>query len=136
MYIGFGSLVVGDPVKLTQYFVEAIQITGLRAIIQKGWGGLGAGLDEKCLPENVMLIGVAPHDWLFEKVNTDEAQVDATRGGNIIAPHSHPLDKKTCFDPPVAISVISRYLILSIPTVLCSRPSWRRWYHCLWPLHW
>ena len=61
---------VGDPVQLTKYFVEAIKITGLRAIIQKGWGGLGAGLDETCLPEDIMLIGVAPLDWLFEKVST------------------------------------------------------------------
>ena len=43
-------------------------MTGLRVIIQKGWGGLGAGLDEKNLPDGIFLIGVAPHDWLFDKV--------------------------------------------------------------------
>jgi hypothetical protein len=44
IYIGFGSLVVGDPAKLTKQFMDAIQHTGLRAIIQRGWGGLGAGI--------------------------------------------------------------------------------------------
>lgn len=44
VYIGFGSLVVDDPAKLTAQFVEALKRTGLRAIIQRGWGewtGLG-----------------------------------------------------------------------------------------------
>ena len=68
VYIGFGSLVVGDPERLTRYFIDALRATGLRAIIQKGWGGLGAGLDEGNLPEDVLLIGPAPHDFLFEKV--------------------------------------------------------------------
>lgn len=44
MYIGFGSLVVDEPERLTQRFLNAIQATGLRAIIQRGWGGLGAGV--------------------------------------------------------------------------------------------
>ena len=68
VYIGFGSLVVGDPERLTRHFIDALHATGLRAIIQKGWGGLGAGLDESNLPEDVLLIGPAPHDFLFEKV--------------------------------------------------------------------
>lgn len=39
--------------------------TGLRAIIQKGWGGLGAGI--KGAVEDVLFIGPAPHDWLFTR---------------------------------------------------------------------
>mmetsp|Transcript_39814 Transcript_39814/g.88504 ORF Transcript_39814/g.88504 Transcript_39814/m.88504 type:complete len:1166 (+) Transcript_39814:378-3875(+) len=65
VYIGFGSLVVDDPKKLTNQFLEGIRRTGLRAIIQKGWGGLGAGVRSN--PENVLFIDGAPHDWLFDK---------------------------------------------------------------------
>lgn len=68
VYIGFGSLVVGEPERLTRCFLDAIKATGLRAIIQKGWGGLGAGIAEGDVPEDVLLIGVAPHDWMFERV--------------------------------------------------------------------
>eukprot|EP00798_Chlamydomonas_sp_ICE-L_P018660 gene18660-25177_t len=66
VYIGFGSLVVGNPAKLTAQFLEALRVTGLRAIIQKGWGGLGVGV--KTVPKNVfMLEGNCAHDWLFEQ---------------------------------------------------------------------
>jgi hypothetical protein len=34
---------------------QAIKITGLRAIIQKGWGGLGAGISAGPIP-NVLFI--------------------------------------------------------------------------------
>ncbi len=30
VYIGFGSLVVGDPKHLTKCFIDAIKVTGLR----------------------------------------------------------------------------------------------------------
>ncbi|GAX82718.1 hypothetical protein CEUSTIGMA_g10144.t1 [Chlamydomonas eustigma] len=65
VYVGFGSLVVDDPEKLTRDFIKAIQATGLRAIIQRGWGGLGAGV-EGDVP-GVLFIDQAPHDWLFEQ---------------------------------------------------------------------
>ncbi len=38
VYIGFGSLVVDNPTQLTNQFLQAIERTGLRAIIQRGWG--------------------------------------------------------------------------------------------------
>jgi len=34
---------VEDPQKLTRVIMEALQRTGQRGIIQKGWGGLGQG---------------------------------------------------------------------------------------------
>ena len=33
--------------------------------MQKGWGGLGTGVEQ--VPDNVLLIGPAPHDWLFPR---------------------------------------------------------------------
>eukprot|EP00798_Chlamydomonas_sp_ICE-L_P000632 gene632-2068_t len=68
IYIGFGSLVVNNPAKMTQQFLEAIKETGVRAIIQKGWGGLGAGMDKANPPAGVFLLeGNCAHDWLFEQ---------------------------------------------------------------------
>ncbi|KAG5071597.1 hypothetical protein JHK86_006808 [Glycine max] len=41
IYIGFGSLPVQEPKRMTQIIVDALEITGQRGIINKGWGGLG-----------------------------------------------------------------------------------------------
>jgi sterol 3beta-glucosyltransferase len=65
VYIGFGSIVVDDPVKLTNLIFEAVELAGVRAIVSKGWGGVGA--DQ--VPENIYLIGNCPHDWLFQRVS-------------------------------------------------------------------
>ncbi|KAJ6280307.1 glycosyltransferase [Bipolaris maydis] len=65
VYIGFGSIVVDDPVHLTNLIFEAIKLAGVRAIVSKGWGGIGTGK----APENVYMIGNCPHDWLFQHVS-------------------------------------------------------------------
>lgn len=62
IYIGFGSLPVQEPQKMTQIIVEALEITKQRGIINKGWGGLGDLAEEK---EFVYLLDNCPHDWLF-----------------------------------------------------------------------
>jgi hypothetical protein len=67
IYVGFGSLVVDNPAKLTRRFLKAIMATNQRAIIQKGWGGLGAGVEPGQEPEGVLFIGPAAHDWLFPR---------------------------------------------------------------------
>ncbi|KAE8364928.1 hypothetical protein BDV27DRAFT_127701 [Aspergillus caelatus] len=67
IYIGFGSIVVDDPVKLTKIVFGAVQKTGQRALVSKGWGNLGAG--EVDVPENILIIGNCPHDWLFRHVS-------------------------------------------------------------------
>ncbi|KAI9354636.1 hypothetical protein DFJ73DRAFT_795195 [Zopfochytrium polystomum] len=67
VYIGFGSIVVDDPDALTATIFEAIKIANVRAIVSKGWGGLGgAGKD---VPDGVYMIGNCPHDWLFKQVS-------------------------------------------------------------------
>ncbi|KAM5369976.1 hypothetical protein ACJZ2D_008775 [Fusarium nematophilum] len=66
IYLGFGSIVVDDPQALTQLIFQAIKIAGVRAILSKGWGGVGGGDD---VPESVYLIGNCPHDWLFQRVS-------------------------------------------------------------------
>ncbi|OTB17502.1 glycosyltransferase family 1 protein [Daldinia sp. EC12] len=66
VYIGFGSIVVDDPNGLTRTIFDAVAETGVRALVSKGWGGLGA--DSVGIPEGVFMLGNVPHDWLFERV--------------------------------------------------------------------
>ncbi|XP_044502306.1 sterol 3-beta-glucosyltransferase UGT80A2-like isoform X1 [Mangifera indica] len=62
IYIGFGSLPVQEPEKMTQIIVEALETSGQRGIINKGWGGLGNFAEPK---DFVYLLDNCPHDWLF-----------------------------------------------------------------------
>ncbi|XP_038694884.1 sterol 3-beta-glucosyltransferase UGT80A2-like isoform X2 [Tripterygium wilfordii] len=62
IYIGFGSLPVQEPEKMTQIIVEALEQTGQRGIINKGWGGLGNLAEPK---DFIYLLDNCPHDWLF-----------------------------------------------------------------------
>lgn len=67
IYIGFGSIVIDDPLKLNTTLIEAIRATGVRAIISKGWANLGA--DDKTKDENIFYLGDCPHEWLFQNVS-------------------------------------------------------------------
>ncbi|KAA3458670.1 sterol 3-beta-glucosyltransferase UGT80A2-like isoform X1 [Gossypium australe] len=62
IYIGFGSLPVQEPERMTQIIVNALEQTGQRGIINKGWGGLGNLAEPK---DFVYLLDNVPHDWLF-----------------------------------------------------------------------
>lgn len=64
VYIGFGSMTHSDPRATFDLIVEALTLTGQRAIVLRGW----AGLDAEDAPDNVYLIDGAPHRWLFEQV--------------------------------------------------------------------
>ncbi|KAL8793642.1 MAG: hypothetical protein Q9195_003794 [Heterodermia aff. obscurata] len=66
VYIGFGSIVVDEPDQFTTLIFEAIQKAGVRALVSKGWGGLG---DEGNTPKNVYMLENTPHDWLFPRVS-------------------------------------------------------------------
>ncbi|KAJ9662528.1 hypothetical protein H2201_006016 [Coniosporium apollinis] len=63
VYIGFGSIVIDDPERVTAMLLEAIQATGVRAIISRGWSNLGGGEYP-----NVFYLGDCPHEWLFQRV--------------------------------------------------------------------
>jgi UDP:flavonoid glycosyltransferase YjiC (YdhE family) len=67
VYIGFGSIVVDDPNAMTEMIFEAVKLSGVRALVSKGWGGLGA--DDLGKPDGVFMLGNVPHDWLFEHVS-------------------------------------------------------------------
>jgi sterol 3beta-glucosyltransferase len=49
IYIGFGSLPVGDPDGMTNIIVEALQKTNQRGLINQGWGGMGQCMDTSLL---------------------------------------------------------------------------------------
>ena len=67
IYVGFGSIVVDDPNAMTQMIFQAVKKTGQRALVSKGWGGIGA--DELGIPEGVYMLENCPHDWLFKQVS-------------------------------------------------------------------
>lgn len=67
VYIGFGSIVVDDPNAMTKLIFDAVRKTGQRALVSKGWGGLGGNELDK--PEGVFMLGNCPHDWLFQHVS-------------------------------------------------------------------
>lgn len=67
VYIGFGSIVVDDPNAMTRMIFDAIHLAGVRALVSKGWGGLGA--DDVGIPDGVFMLGNVPHDWLFQHVS-------------------------------------------------------------------
>jgi hypothetical protein len=67
VYIGFGSIVVEDPNAMTELIFEAVKMTGQRALVSKGWGGLGGSELNK--PDGVFMLGNVPHDWLFHHVS-------------------------------------------------------------------
>lgn len=46
---------------------DAVKKSGQRAIVSKGWGNLGA--DDVEVPEDILVIGSIPHDWLFRQVS-------------------------------------------------------------------
>ncbi|KAF9669718.1 hypothetical protein SADUNF_Sadunf14G0136300 [Salix dunnii] len=53
---------VQEPEKMTLTIVEALEQTGQRGIINKGWGGLGNLAEPK---DFVYPLDNCPHDWLF-----------------------------------------------------------------------
>jgi UDP:flavonoid glycosyltransferase YjiC (YdhE family) len=52
---------------MTKLIFEAVKKAGVRALVSKGWGGLGA--DAVGIPEGVFMLGNVPHDWLFQHVS-------------------------------------------------------------------
>lgn len=64
IYIGFGSMVDAEAIKTTDIVLEALNLTGQRAILHSGWSDLGSS----SLPETVYKVGDIPHSWLFPRM--------------------------------------------------------------------
>jgi UDP:flavonoid glycosyltransferase YjiC (YdhE family) len=65
IYIGFGSIVVDDPDRFTQMIFKATELASVRALVNKGWGGLGGEGND--VPQHCHMLGNTPHDWLFPR---------------------------------------------------------------------
>jgi UDP:flavonoid glycosyltransferase YjiC (YdhE family) len=65
VYIGFGSIVLEDPQRITAVIIEAVEAEGFRAIVSKGWSNLGSNGETH---KDVIFIGDCPHEWLFQHV--------------------------------------------------------------------
>ncbi|KAJ7768345.1 hypothetical protein B0H16DRAFT_1453071 [Mycena metata] len=63
VYIGFGSIVIDDPSRMSAILLEAVKSAGVRAIISRGWSKLDGPPSA-----NVFFLGDCPHEWLFQHV--------------------------------------------------------------------
>lgn len=63
LYVGFGSIVVDQPDVLLETVLKAVEMSGVRCVISKGWSSLATDT----IPENVMFVGECPHEWLFQQ---------------------------------------------------------------------
>lgn len=75
VYIGFGSIIVSDPLKITRVIIESVLLSNVRAIVSKGWSSRlnqGAANEEADMlsrhPGTIIGVQSVPHDWLFPKI--------------------------------------------------------------------
>jgi sterol 3beta-glucosyltransferase len=77
VYVGFGSIIVSDPPKMTQEVIDAVLKADVRCILSKGWsdrispkGDAAKPLSqEPDMPPEIFVIKSAPHDWLFRQID-------------------------------------------------------------------
>lgn len=78
VYIGFGSIVVSDPVAMTECVVQAIEKSGVYAVLSKGWSDrfqVKRGVKDELGHNNPVAIqriyevAAIPHDWLFARID-------------------------------------------------------------------
>ncbi|KAI8647204.1 hypothetical protein BD408DRAFT_408776 [Parasitella parasitica] len=75
VYIGFGSIIVSDPLEITRVIIESVLLSDVRAIVSRGWSSRhkqGAVDEEANIlgrhPGTIMSVQSVPHDWLFPKI--------------------------------------------------------------------
>ncbi|KAF5389258.1 hypothetical protein D9757_003518 [Collybiopsis confluens] len=72
VYVGFGSITVANPNRVTARIVEAVLKSDVRAIISKGWSTRMSKTDkdpEPIIPPECYQVDSVPHDWLFPKID-------------------------------------------------------------------
>lgn len=67
VYIGFGSMVSAAAESFTATVLAAVRVSGRRAVLATGWGGLQASPQHH--HEHICFIQQAPHDWLLPRVS-------------------------------------------------------------------
>jgi UDP:flavonoid glycosyltransferase YjiC (YdhE family) len=61
--VTFGSMIHRDAEKIYRIVLTALEQTGNRAIVLSGW----SAIENFDLPENILVLDAAPHDWLFPR---------------------------------------------------------------------
>ncbi|KAG6836685.1 Sterol 3-beta-glucosyltransferase [Arthromyces matolae] len=73
VYIGFGSITVPNPTRVTERLVKAVVQSDVRAIIVKGWSMRmskhSTEEDHTKIPPECYLLDRVPHDWLFPQID-------------------------------------------------------------------
>jgi len=64
VYVGFGSLMPAHAERTTALVLEALRRSGQRGLLAQGWGAL----QQSDLPDDVLMLQAAPHDWLFPRM--------------------------------------------------------------------
>ncbi len=64
VFIGFGSMPVRNPQQVTQVVLEAIRLSGQRAVLHAGW----AGIRHTAVPDTIYQLDYAPYGWLFPRM--------------------------------------------------------------------
>lgn len=64
VYIGFGSMNTRDPRRTGELALRALELSGRRGVLMRGWGGL----DARTVPASVFLLDDVPHAWLFPQL--------------------------------------------------------------------
>ncbi|GAA1003340.1 glycosyl transferase family 1 [Acrocarpospora pleiomorpha] len=68
VYIGFGSMAGTDPARIGRIVAEAITLARVHAVVVSGWGGIAVDDLLDTLPDQVIALKEAPHDWLFPRM--------------------------------------------------------------------
>ncbi|KAF4032774.1 Glycosyltransferase family 28 N-terminal domain [Phytophthora infestans] len=66
IFVGFGSMVLADPLATTKMIIEAATHAKMRVLIQSSWTDMAGDID---IPSNVFFLGNCPHDWLMPRVS-------------------------------------------------------------------
>ncbi|GMF36558.1 unnamed protein product [Phytophthora fragariaefolia] len=66
IFVGFGSMVLADPLATTKMIIEAATQANVRVLIQSSWSDMAGNLE---IPSNIFFIGNCPHDWLMPRVS-------------------------------------------------------------------
>jgi len=64
VYLGFGSINLGDSESKTRLILDALKLTGQRGVVLTGWGGL----TRLTSPPHIFFVDDVPHNWLFPRM--------------------------------------------------------------------
>ncbi|KAF7314233.1 Glycosyltransferase family 1 protein [Mycena kentingensis (nom. inval.)] len=103
VYIGFGSITVPHPNRVTARIVKAVLKSGVRAIISKGWSARMSKGNEKDpeveIPPECFVVNSIPHDWLFPRIDAAMHHGGAGTTGGVIEGGDSDVDQAVVWGP-------------------------------------